>query len=821
MARVFNNLRIGKRILIALCVPVIGLLIMSLVAAADKYRLWSEMNDLQVLAELAPKVSGLVHQLQRERGASAIFIGSKGARYGTELKGQYQETDTELAALQSALSAIDFTRYDASIGELIAKSQQQLGGLAETRNAVQGLALTLPQMTGFYTPTIRQLLPIVERMASLSRNAEVTRSIIAYSSFLQGKERVGVERAMGGAGFGAGQFEPATYRNFVGLIAEQTAYFDRFRILAAGPLLKDFDALADSAPFAEVARLREIALSSPETGSTEGVDAGDWFAAVTRKIDAYETVEQKVASDLIGLSERLGSGARDTLLVFLVASTLLFALTILLGLVIARGITNPISGMTLVMTKLAQGDKSVPIDGAERGDEVGAMAKSVAVFRESMIRADNLAQEQKAAQRERDNRQAKVNSYIGHFELTIRSILDGLTHAEHVMGLTASGVDKGASDTKNESASVAAAAEQSTTNIQSVASATEELAASIQEISRQVSQSAHVTQQAAAIADGTGQKVNALVATVDKISDVVRLITDIAEQTNLLALNATIEAARAGEAGRGFAVVASEVKSLANQTAKATEEIGRQIGEVQASTTDTAGAIGQITGVVKQINEVSASISAAVEQQGAATAEIARNVEQASAGSAMVTSSIHRVLASAERSAELATDISVSSSDLSQQTQTLKQNVASFLDKVRAADGGASGELIEWNEDLTIGQQDIDTEHQQIMLTINQLHQAIGSGEPSSKVDAAFDRMMQYTRTHFAHEEALMESRRYPELSEHKRQHEGFVKRLTQLHGQYAGGHREAGVDLLNLLSSWWMTHISTADTRLAEHLRR
>ncbi|WP_374649844.1 bacteriohemerythrin [Dongia sp.] len=821
MMRSFNNLSIGTRVLIGLAIPIVGLLIMSAVAAESKLRQWSEMKDLGALSKLAPMVSALVHELQRERGTSAIYIGSNGGRYSDELKSQYRATDTELANLQAAIDGQDPAIFDPAIHRLIADSNERLAKLAVARKSVQDLSASVDAMAAFYTPAIRSLLPIVEHMARLSHNAEVTRAITAYASFLQAKERVGVERAMGGAGFGAGKFDPLIYRSFVGLISEQSAYFDRFRIFASETQRAAVDSLEKTVSFDEVAKLRQVAFSSVETGSTEGVDAGRWFAAVTRKIDAYEEVERKIAADLTAQTAALGKEARNTMLFFAGASTILFMLTLVLGLAIVRSITRPIAGMTGVMTKLAQGDHSVPIDGAGRGDEIGAMAKSVAVFRDGLVRADALAREQRDAQRERDNKQTKVNSYIGQFELTMRSILDGLVHAEHVMGETASGVDKGAADTKNESASVAAAAEQSTTNIQSVASATEELAASIQEISRQVAHAAHVTQLAANISDGTGDKVKSLVTTVGNISEVVHLIADIAEQTNLLALNATIEAARAGEAGRGFAVVASEVKSLANQTARATEEIGRQIGEVQSSTSDTAAAIGRITDVVKQINEVSASISAAVEQQGAATAEIARNVEQASSGSAMVTTSIHRVLSSAERSAGLAAEISVSSQDLSQQTKVLKHSVTSFLDKVRTADGGASGDLIEWNDELTIGQQVIDTEHRRIVATINELHTSIVSAAAGSEVDAAFRKMMEYTRNHFTHEEALMEQRHYPELAEHRRHHDSFVKRLTRLQERFSGGHHEAGIDLLNLLSSWWMTHISTEDTRLAAFLRR
>ena len=180
------------------------------------------------------------------------------------------------------------------------------------------------------------------------------------------------------------------------------------------------------------------------------------------------------------------------------------------------------------------------------------------------------------------------------------------------------------------------------------------------------------------------------------ISVVVQLIADIANQTNLLALNATIEAARAGDAGKGFAIVASEVKALANQTARATEEITRQISEIQDSTHSSVEAISSIVQVNQDMSGVATAISAAVEQQHAATREIARNAEQGAAGTASVSSAIGKVEQAAIEATSATEELDYTATTLGEQAETLKQKVDAFLRQVRFDDeevNPAAGDL--------------------------------------------------------------------------------------------------------------------------------
>jgi methyl-accepting chemotaxis protein len=232
---------------------------------------------------------------------------------------------------------------------------------------------------------------------------------------------------------------------------------------------------------------------------------------------------------------------------------------------------------------------------------------------------------------------------------------------------------------------VASVSEEASTNVQTVAAATEQLSASINEISRQVAESTNIAGEAVAQAEQTNAGVQALADAAQRIGDVVKLISGIAEQTNLLALNATIEAARAGEAGKGFAVVASEVKSLATQTAKATEEITAQVAAIQGATGASVQAIQAIGGTINRVNQIAAAIAAAVEEQGAATQEIARNVQQASNGTTQVSGHIASVSQAAGETGVAAGEVLSSAKGLARLSEALRDDVDRFVGNIRAA----------------------------------------------------------------------------------------------------------------------------------------
>jgi len=351
-----------------------------------------------------------------------------------------------------------------------------------------------------------------------------------------------------------------------------------------------------------------------------------------------------------------------------------------------RRVTAPLMKMVEAMDGLARGDLDRPLERLERRDEIGKISDALSVFHGKLVENRQLAEDREKSKLEAETqRKHAMHQIADGFEVAVGNIVGAVSTASSEIEHAAEGLTRTAEATHSLSASVAAASEQSSASVQSAAAACEQLVSSTTEIGRQVVASQAIATSAVEQAERTNRQITELSQSADRIGEVVKLISAVAGQTNLLALNATIESARAGEAGKGFAVVASEVKVLAGQTAKATEEITKQIGQIQSATEQSVGAIKEIGGTIQSIAEIAASIAASVEEQSAAAQAIARSVQQAAQGAAQVSTNIGEVNRGASDTGSAAGQVHHSALALLDESNRLGAEVQRFLATVRAA----------------------------------------------------------------------------------------------------------------------------------------
>ncbi len=548
-------------------------------------------------------------------------------------------------------------------------------------------AILLLAVMGSVVWTARSAL--VELTASTSRVTELVAGRLSAALAIQSAMGDAMDAESNALVAGTRERIDAAFGTYKDNIGKALAAIDR---LAAA-----YDAAADREAIAGIKSI----VGEYERVSQKAVElarAYDTDSAIRVSIDVGRPVRQKLTA---ALGERVDRSVEETRLAeeraLALSSSVMTRLTTVaaVGLLVAIGlfgsiivvfVVRPLHRLIDDMTAIAGGDLAVTVQGAERKDEVGLLARALQVFKSNALAIRTLQEEREAQkqQAERD-RQAGMRALADRFDADVQDVVQAVASAARHLRSNAETMTAIASRTTEQASAVAATTAQSSANVATVAAASEQLGGSIGEIGRQVNAVAAIARDAVEEGERTNSLVTRLVQAAQRIGDVVSLIQNIASQTNLLALNATIEAARAGEAGKGFAVVAQEVKALATQTAQATEEIGSQIAEIQTVTDGTVTAIQTIGRTINDVDSIAGAIAAAVEQQTAATQEIGRNIQQAAQGTRLVTDNISAVSGSAGEVGRAASEVLGAADSLSHDSDRLRERIQTFIGEVRTA----------------------------------------------------------------------------------------------------------------------------------------
>lgn len=407
------------------------------------------------------------------------------------------------------------------------------------------------------------------------------------------------------------------------------------------------------------------------------------------KLDKISDSLKQLTSNMDTISSNILENANHRMSASMIAviagSLILIAACILSGVFFGSIIASPLKKMAETTEALRNRQWDVEVEGTDRGDEIGIMAKSLDTLRLSGAEADRLKSEQERENAMKLQRSQRIEALVNSFEGEIEQLMKDLSTVANDMQTTSVTLGQVAQETNEQTSSATTMAERAGANVQNVASATEELTISINEISKQLQDANRSSSKAEETVNEAVGYIKNLESSADQISDIISLITNIAEQTNLLALNATIESARAGEAGKGFSVVANEVKSLATETAKATEEISEKIQTLQSETVVATSTIARIADMVRAMNEASTVVAATMEEQSVATQDIARNITEVAQGTAEVSNNLVSVNDNTRETERAASSVRSVAQRLKEQSERLEKGVSSFIEGIRTA----------------------------------------------------------------------------------------------------------------------------------------
>ncbi len=571
MRNFIQNISIRFKISLMVLIPALVVIALTIFLIRENVSSIAQSGGLRSMLNISTSMSLVVHELQKERGNSAGFIGSKGTQFRDELAEQRVLTDEKIKDLNVLISQIDLSSFSSDYVRDLNEGLDNLKKLSSIRADVDALSGKQGAAIPYYTSTIGSLLDTVLFASTMSTNNMTTKHLFSYVNFLYAKEMAGLERATVNGALTSGRFTDETYDRFISLMTQQDIFHKLFLAMAGTDEIMSYDMAAEDPSFAEVDRMRAIVREKAKEGGFN-IEPKYWFATITEKIDSLKTVEDIIADNIITELDNAVSRAKNNLFIFLAVVITALLFTIIFSAITSRDILTRINIVKNKLTEIAHNKNLCEKMGLTSKDEIGIIAKSIDSFVE-FIRSTMLEIKE----------QGRANVQIAtHLVDTTMAVNSSLENSEIV-----------AKDNIKSGNEISVLIEK---NISEALETKDAAASAVEELEKIRGNIRHFTNEVKDKSEAEAEiakDINNLVIDAENVKKVLVVISEIADQTNLLSLNAAIEAARAGEQGRGFAVVADEVRKLAEKTQHSLGEINKIINTVLTGVSDAGEKINR------------------------------------------------------------------------------------------------------------------------------------------------------------------------------------------------------------------------------------
>ena len=609
-------------------------------------------------------LNAVLHENQKERGLTAGFLASKGLKFKDSLKSQRALTDTRIKEFKAILNKYDLNNYSSKFKHYMKISLRNMKKLKMMREGVDSFKLQSTEAIAYYTNMNSRMIKATAALIQVAKSNKCVKCVNAYYSFLLSKERAGIERAILASTFSKNQFADGMKVKLVQIITEQDAYLDGFLANVDSETKKFYNSKTGSKVFKEVQRMRDIALNTNSVGGF-GIKASDWFATISKKINLLKKVDDKLAADLITHISEIESHENSTLTFLIIFGLIIIGIAGTMGYIISHAVTKSLNNILITAKDLSSGDgdltKRLTIDSK---DEVGEVAKEINNFiqkvQDTVSSVKQSGYENVSIAEELSGSSQSVKKNIEHEGKVLETATQDIVNISQELSNAVNEAQKNYDGIENASANLQTATQQ------------------IESLTQKIQATSETEQELA-------QKLEELSTNAQDVKGVLGIISDIADQTNLLALNAAIEAARAGEHGRGFAVVADEVRKLAESTQRSLSEINATINVIVQAILEASSQMNENSKTVIDLAEVSGEVAQtiltsndAMQETLNASSESMKDSQTMSKEATNISSEITKINDTAGENLRSINEIAIASEHLNKLTNSLNDELDKF-----------------------------------------------------------------------------------------------------------------------------------------------